>query len=128
PTEKRAVEEPAIPAASDPAARAVVDRALDAQTGGQRQRLEKVKTHIVHLTGSLYSPQGEAEAALSIQAVWPGKRLTEWTTIHRGNRTIQTFWLLDGLGWMKGPDPENDGRLWLRPMSPSDMEAVLPEL
>lgn len=59
------------PAATDPAGKAVIDKAVAAHTGGRPELLEKAKVHRSAGKSQLFLAQGEAEGTRAVEAVWP---------------------------------------------------------
>jgi hypothetical protein len=63
-----------IPASSDPAAKAVVERAIKAATDGHPERLEKFKAHKSVVKGQMVLDSGAVTATTRrVEAVWPDR-------------------------------------------------------
>lgn len=86
-----------VPDKPDPDAKAVVERAVKALTGGKPELLAKLKTSRVALKGTLVFPientNQSLEATRTVAAVWPN-RVYGLTEVHpHGNRLGIEVWL-----------------------------------
>jgi hypothetical protein len=87
-----------VPAASEPAAKVYLDKAVKAYTGGKPELLAKGKVSRVALRGTLLYPvensQILAEASRSIAAVWPDRFAGRDEFQVRGEKITVSAWLL----------------------------------
>jgi hypothetical protein len=107
-----------IPEASDPAAKAVVDRAIKAITQGDPSKLVKAKISIAKFVGTFqYPTQGAPllEANLRWDVVWPDRGCVVYQ-FKDGLLPNNTFRFLRPLGWLtsglqdQGGNPTELGR------------------
>jgi hypothetical protein len=107
-----------VPETSDPAAKAVVDRAIKAVTQGEPSKLEKAKVSIARFAGTFQSPAPGSpalEATLEWEVVWPDRALVVYQ-FKDGLLPKNTFRYLRPLGWMtsglqdQGGNPTEVGR------------------
>jgi hypothetical protein len=85
-----------VPAASEPAAKAYIDKAVKAYTGGKPELVAKGKVSRVALRGTLLYPveNQQVEASRSIAAVWPDRFAGRDEFQVRGEKITVSAWLL----------------------------------
>jgi hypothetical protein len=99
----------AKPAKTDPAAEAVIEKLLNAYTGGKPQLLESVKVHKLTRRGAFTAGGSTEPSVWTTQAVWPDRFRTEAEFIQFGNKkNIKAklgtqFWELKQLEAMTDP-------------------------
>jgi len=90
------------PAVSDPAAKAILDRAIKSITENDPGRLAKGKVAKVTYQGGIKTaPQGSelTKCSRTIETIWPGFALV--TADFKGDFPNVTFYLREQQGWMK---------------------------
>jgi hypothetical protein len=86
----------AVPAASDPAAKAYVEKAVKAYTGGKPELVAKGKFGRVVLTGTMRDPQNVAvpiDATRTMIAAWPDRFTVINEVVYQGKRLNIGTWL-----------------------------------
>lgn len=72
-TEKAPAAAVVVPAKSEPAAVAVVERALKVSTDGNPARVERAKVNRVKMSGSVITPARPVKTVRRVEAVWPAR-------------------------------------------------------
>jgi hypothetical protein len=105
------------PKESEPAARAVLDRALDAIAGGKTERLKKLRVCVLSYQGSVSLPTSPVPtpATLRWEIAWPDRART---TYDLTGTVRQTFILRGKFGWRTQEPVVGD----LRPFDASPLE------
>jgi hypothetical protein len=98
------------PAASEPAAKAVLERAVKAITQGDPARLAGVKASVATYTGGVHFPNAPTitDATLRLEAKWPDRAVI--TFDFKGVLPTITFRLVQSDGWMSTGGREQPGK------------------
>ncbi|QJW92657.1 Rossmann-fold NAD(P)-binding domain-containing protein [Frigoriglobus tundricola] len=87
---------PAVPAASDPATKAYIEKVVKAYTGGKLELVAKGKASRVTLTGTMRdtsNPDTPISATRSIAAVWPDRASIVNDIVYQGKKMTIGSWL-----------------------------------
>lgn len=93
---ERATTQPTAPAKSDPEAKAVLDKAVKALTGGKPELLAKGKACRLTLKGQMYSVDNSnqsIDATRNLTAAWPDKLHFTNDSEAFGNKLVVESWL-----------------------------------
>jgi len=105
------------PDKEDPAARAIVEKAIAAHTGGKPERLEKFKTHHIVMKGRMVSPEDRSFVNMGIEtwSAWPDQFAIRFD---KGDQTALSWAVTPNGGYQR-----QDARTVV-PMSPADTRVI----
>jgi hypothetical protein len=110
-------EKIAKPTATDPAARAILDKIVAAHTGRQPGRLDSLKQYRATRKGKMTNPTGRHDAGMTVVAAYPDRYRSDFKILNIPDATY-IFGLHPGGGWHL-----NGIERWPAPQPLDDMTA-----